>query len=116
MMMGSVLEDDTDVGQLIEGQRHEPARVRAGKGRVEASDVLAIGVGDTDVGQLIEGQRHEKMKQIAAQTKNKLRCTYSTYLGTRHARATHRIAPHALAKMQRSTIRFDGLLSPIPLA
>ena len=43
--MGSVLEDDTDVGQLIEGQRHEPARVRAGKGRVEASDVLAIGMG-----------------------------------------------------------------------
>ena len=50
MMMGSVLEDDTDVDQLIEGQRHKPARVkaartRAGKGQVEASDVLAIGMG-----------------------------------------------------------------------
>ena len=43
-MMDSVLEDDTDVGQLIEGaQKHKPARIRAGKGRLEASDVLAIG-------------------------------------------------------------------------
>ena len=43
--MGSVLEDDTDVGHLIEGQRHKPARIRAGKCRAEASDVLAIGMG-----------------------------------------------------------------------
>ena len=107
MMMGSVLEDDTDVGQLIEGQRHEPARVRAGKGRVEASDVLAIGVGDTDVGQLIEGQRHEKMKQIAAQTKNKLRCTYSTYLGTRRRHAP-RIASRRMRWQRCKDRRFDS--------
>ena len=55
-MMDSVLEDDTDVGQLIEGQKHKPARIRAGKGRVEASGRRGS-----------EPSRAEqKMKQIAA--------------------------------------------------
>ena len=55
--MDSVLEDDTDVGHLIEGQRHEPARIRAGKCRAEASDVLAIGMGA--MRWLLDGRRSQ---------------------------------------------------------
>ena len=78
MMMGSVLEDDTDVDQLIEGQRHKPARIRAGKCRVEASDVLAIGSDAMDGRRLLD---HEIMSKneancIAAGSTKITVCTY----------------------------------------